>query len=125
MCIYLVQMTMEEAEALSKSYTQKALAGLRDHLKEHPAQLELMVDRFREGGKKEEAQLVNRFANGKYPGVPYTVDGADGDGEAGKRRAGWGSGWFGGWWAGLAVVLSVGSLAVMAGVLLSSGAGDE
>lgn len=113
-------MTMKEAEALSKSYTQKALAGLRDHLQEHPAQLERVMDRLREGGKKGEAQLVGRFADGKYPGVPYTV--SEGDDEVEKRRGG---AWFGAWWTALGWMLVMGALAVAAGVWLSSSGREE
>lgn len=67
------QMSMAEAEALGKSHTKLALQQLRAHLEEHPAALDGMLDRLREGGKKDEAQLVSRFVHGKYPGVPYTT----------------------------------------------------
>lgn len=106
-------MSLAEAEELSRNYTKLALEGLRDHLKENPEQLDLVVDRFREGGKKDEAALVARFAGGNYPGVPYTVQAED-DGEVikgGKGKGGvwsWLSGWVGVVVAVVAVLLAVG-----------------
>lgn len=74
---------MAEAEALGKAHTKIALQQLRTHLEEHPAALDVMLDKFREGGKKDEAQLVSRFVSGKYPGVPYTVESDAGEGADG------------------------------------------
>ena len=68
---------MAEAEALGKAHTKLALEKLRLHLEDHPAALDGVLDRLREGGKKDEAQLVSRFVSGKYPGVPYTVEGEE------------------------------------------------
>eukprot|EP00428_Durinskia_dybowskii_P079105 CAMPEP_0170361982 /NCGR_PEP_ID=MMETSP0117_2-20130122/4091_1 /TAXON_ID=400756 /ORGANISM="Durinskia baltica, Strain CSIRO CS-38" /LENGTH=334 /DNA_ID=CAMNT_0010616373 /DNA_START=735 /DNA_END=1739 /DNA_ORIENTATION=- len=108
------KMSLAEAEELSRNYTKLALEGLRDHLKENPEQLDLVVDRFREGGKKDEAALVARFAGGNYPGVPYTVQAED-DGDevmkGGKGKGGvwsWLSGWVGVVVAVVAVLLAVG-----------------
>jgi hypothetical protein len=97
-------MTMAEAEQLGRNYTKIALEGLRNHLNENPEQLDLVMDKFREGGKKEEAQLVGRFAQGSYLGVPYTV--AEEDVEGSK------SSWVGG------LLRAVGVLVVVVGVLL-------
>lgn len=77
-------MTMAEAEALGKTHTKIALQQLRTHLEEHPAALDMVLDKFREGGKKDEAQLVSRFVSGKYPGVPYTVESDIGEGAEGN-----------------------------------------
>lgn len=76
---------MAEAEALGKSHTKIALEKLRVHLEQHPAALDGVLDRLREGGKKDEAQLVSRFVQNTYPGVPYTVAG----GEEGPEVRGW------------------------------------
>jgi hypothetical protein len=97
-------MSMTEAEELGRNYTKIALEGLRSHLKENPAQLDLVMDKFREGGKKEEAQLVGRFAQGTYLGVPYTV--AEEDMEGSKDS----------WMSGLLRAAAV--LVAMVGVLL-------
>ena len=66
-------MTNEEVKQLSRTHTQRALEELGAHLSKNPEQLNLHMDRLREDGKKEEAQLLQRFAHGQYGGVPYTV----------------------------------------------------
>jgi hypothetical protein len=101
-------MSMAEAEELGRNYTKIALEGLRSHLNENPAQLDLVMDKFREGGKKEEAQLVGRFAQGTYLGVPYTVPEEDHEGSKGS--------WLGGLLRGAA------ALVVLGGVLLGGAA---
>ena len=80
-------MTMAEVGALSKSHTQRALEGLRNHLAQNPGQMDLLVDKLRESGKKDEVHLISRFVKGRYPGVPYTVD-AHSDGIANKNDDG-------------------------------------
>ena len=82
---------MEEAEALSKKHTQRALQQLREHLSEHPAQAELLMDRLREDGKKEQVGLLDRFVKGRSPGVPYTVQ-SDDDRDSAAAGNGGGSG---------------------------------
>jgi len=68
------KMSMTEVEKISKSHTQKSLLQLRQHLFNNPAEMDLVMDKFRESGKKDEVYLMSRFVKGRYPGTPYTVD---------------------------------------------------
>ncbi len=76
-------MTAEEVAETSRLHTQKQLAKLKSHLQKNPHALLSVSDKLREGGKTTEVHLINRFAEGTYPGVPYTVPAEQ---EGGMRR---------------------------------------
>ena len=63
---------MSELEETSRTHTAKHLQKLKAHL-QSPANLHKYSDCFKESGKDTEMKLINRFAEGTYPGVPYTV----------------------------------------------------
>lgn len=96
-------MTVEQFEETSKIHTKKHLAALKLHLQKNPNVLNNVMDRFQEGGKDNEKRLIERFADGTYPGVPYTnlVDKEE------KKR---GSGWL---CASLIVVAAFGAMAAI------------
>ncbi len=64
---------MNEAAALSKRTTKKALEDLQEQLLQSPQLLNRHVDMMTESDKPAQANLLRRFAEGSYPGVPYTV----------------------------------------------------
>lgn len=78
------QLSAEELAETSRLHTQKHLSLLKAQLQRDPALRHQMTDRLREGGKTEEVRLIDRFAEGTYPGVPYTV--AE-EPDAGRQRS--------------------------------------
>jgi hypothetical protein len=65
-------MTEEQVAELSKSATKKALSGLRNHLQHNPKDLFKQMDLMTETDRAGRADLLRRFTEGTYPGVPYT-----------------------------------------------------
>ena len=51
-----------------------------------------LTDKLREGDKLQEANLLYRFAQGTYPGVPYTKSAKDEDSEGNDDARSSGSG---------------------------------
>eukprot|EP01031_Cornospumella_fuschlensis_P034059 gene34059-41224_t len=60
----------EQAAEVSKKATKEALEKLRQHLQENKQELYKVSDKLTEGDKKDAAQLLQRFAQGQYGGVP-------------------------------------------------------
>lgn len=79
------RITMEEAAELSKQTTEKALSDLRGYLQSNPDEMYKQMDLMTENGRESRADLLKRFSEYKYPGVPYTTKDDD-DEDSGKHR---------------------------------------
>jgi len=70
-------LTREEFEASGQLHTKRGLEALRTYLQSGGAgskvtNVDTYADLFVEAGRTESARLIQRFAEGGYPGVPYT-----------------------------------------------------
>lgn len=63
-------MTEQELEAFRSYHTQKALEGLRNHLKKHEGEHKRALNELCDAGKTKEADLLEHFVNGSYDGRP-------------------------------------------------------
>jgi hypothetical protein len=83
--------TKKELEDVSRVTTERELAKLRAHLLNSPVKAEQFGNKLRQGGKTDEANLLNRFLAGAYhlaatplvPGTPGYGDADDPDADEG------------------------------------------
>lgn len=72
-------MTETELQRVTRIKTQNELAKLRNLLRNNPQLVQKTNDRFFEGEKTRQIDLLNRFVSGNYSGRPgqYNQDGDD------------------------------------------------
>lgn len=83
---YTTKMTMSEFEEQGKLHTDRALLDLKRFLLENPKEADKYFDRLREGGKHDQAKMMQRFLNESYPGRPYTSSNEDDDNEGSSHK---------------------------------------
>jgi hypothetical protein len=65
-------LSVAELEMRTKSTTERELKKLQIALRKNPLLLHRTNDKFFEGNKSRESDLLNRFVSGNYSGLPYT-----------------------------------------------------
>lgn len=84
------KVTETELQRVTRIKTQNELAKLRNVLRNNPQLVQKTNDRFFEGNKNRQIELLNRFVSGSYTGKPgqYNQDEDDDIEEDLKERVG-------------------------------------